>query len=170
MLVGLLMWNKSYHGKQVKWTSWNYSYLTLIINDKQYHILRDFSKINIIIKGDIIISFISSHSSSPAWPTEKLRWLTLKFNKLSSGNSESREYARLLEQIVWFLVVGYAATKLFNISFSITLRESNKYSLVHEKDQYTITSSPSHSNYITFCQNVMHRDLDKFQHFHEHHA
>lgn len=41
MLVGFLMLNKSSHGKQVKWTSWNYSYLTQTVNNKQYRILRD---------------------------------------------------------------------------------------------------------------------------------
>lgn len=84
------------------------------------------------------MSLISSHSVSPAWPTEKRKGLTINLNHLSPSNRESKDHGRITGRENEVSVAGYAATKLFNISLSVILRKKDTYSLIHKKNQRAI--------------------------------
>lgn len=68
------------------------------------------------------MSLISSQFISPAGPTEKWKGLTINLNHLSPSNRASKDHGRVTGRENEVSVAGYAATKLFNISLSVTLR------------------------------------------------
>lgn len=68
------------------------------------------------------MSLISSQFISPAWSAEKQKGLTINLNHLSPSNRASKDHGRVTGRENEVSVAGSAATKLFNISLSVTLR------------------------------------------------